>query len=90
MDIATDRKCPHCGEILQPWEGPPETGWGLILVCNNNQCPYFCSSNDCVANFQPESKLGFRYAEDPMNNYASFNLASYCGSTFMELAKQSR
>lgn len=84
-DIATDHKCPHCGELLQPWEGPPETGWGLILVCCNNQCPLFASSNEDVTDFNPESKLGFRYAEDPLNGYKSFNLASYCGDTFMKL-----
>ncbi|MBU1002688.1 MAG: hypothetical protein KKE73_09195 [Proteobacteria bacterium] len=88
MEIATDHKCPHCEKILEPWEGPPETGWGLILVCNNNQCPYFSCSNETVAQYQPDSKVGFRYAEDPNNNYISFNLASYCGSSFMDLVKQ--
>ncbi|GAB6175251.1 hypothetical protein JCM16814_01420 [Desulfobaculum senezii] len=89
MDIEKDRKCPHCGETLQPWMGPPETGWGLILVCNNNNCPHFSTSNDTVAEYNPDSKLGFRYAEDPSNDYTSFNLASYCGSTYMDMcAKQ--
>lgn len=89
METATDHTCPHCGSTLQPWVGPPETGWGEILVCCNNNCPLFRGSNDDVASFNPESKLGFRYAEDPANGYKPFNLASYCGDTFMELCDRS-
>ncbi len=84
-DIAKDHVCPHCGQPLTPWEGPPETGWGIILVCCNNACPYFVGSNAEVTQFNPDTKLGFRYAEDPANGYKPFNLASYCGSTYMEL-----
>jgi len=85
MDIDMTRTCPHCKETLQTWAGPPETGWGILLVCNNHKCSYYQSSNDCVAEFNPEAKIGFRYAEDPDNGYTSFNLAAYCGETFMEL-----
>lgn len=87
-DIQMDRKCPHCNETLLPWMGPPETMWGVLLVCNNNKCPHFQESNDCVTEFNPESKIGYRYAEDPSNDYKSLNLASYCGSTFMDLASR--
>ncbi|WP_051444903.1 hypothetical protein [Desulfocurvus vexinensis] len=88
-DIDLTRTCPHCGQPLKPWLGPPETMWGVLLVCPSNQCPLFQSSNDCVTEFNPESKIGFRYAEDPANDYKSFNLAAYCGETFMDLTRAS-
>lgn len=84
-DIDMTRTCPHCGSTLQPWLGPPETGWGMLLVCNNNTCPLFAGSNECVADFNPDSKVGFRYAEDPDNGYKPFNLASYCGESYMDI-----
>ncbi len=86
MTLPTDRTCPHCKKILEPWLGPPETGWGMLLVCCNDVCPHFKNSNADVAAFNPDSKIGFRYAEDPENGFSSFNLASYCGDTYMEHA----
>lgn len=88
MEIEKDRKCPHCGSTLQPMEGPPETGWGIILVCDNNQCPYFLGSNDTVHEFNPESAIGFRYAENPDNGYQNFCLAAYCGESFIDACKE--
>lgn len=84
QEIATDRTCPHCGQTLSPWEGPPETGWGLILVCNNNGCKYFLGSTGDCSQFGAHPKLGFRYAEDPENNYESFNLLAYCSDVIRE------
>lgn len=84
QEIDTTRACPHCGEKLSPWEGPPETGWGLILVCNNNECKYFQNSTGDCAQFGAHPKLGFRYAEDPENNYQCFNLLAYCSNLMKE------
>jgi len=35
--------CPHCGENLQPFELPDNTGWqtSFQLACFNDECPYF-------------------------------------------------
>ena len=35
--------CPHCNEILQPFELPDNTGWqtDFQLACFNDECPYF-------------------------------------------------
>lgn len=73
------RSCPHCGQELQEWLGPPESGWGVILVCNNNECSVFATSNDGIINKEEDSPLGCRYAEDPDNGYASFNLLAWRG-----------
>lgn len=70
--------CPHCGSELQIWIAPPETWWGEILVCNNNECPYFKGSNENIANKRDDSRLGCRYAIDPGNEYKPFNLLSWC------------
>jgi len=88
MPIDYNRKCPHCGATLEPWMGPPETGWGEILVCNSMTCPYFLNSNDCLVEQGAKEMLGFRYAENPDNNYAPFNLVCYCGHLVKERAKQ--
>ena len=73
------RCCPHCGTQLEPWMGPPETGWGELLVCNNNKCSVFASSKDCITNKSEDSPLGCRYAEDPQNEYKSINLLAWRG-----------
>ncbi|EPR31412.1 hypothetical protein dsat_1001 [Alkalidesulfovibrio alkalitolerans DSM 16529] len=73
-----ERFCPHCGDKLCEWEAPPETWWGIILVCNNNDCSYFKGSNDEIAGKRDDSGLGTRYAEDPKLDYAPFNLLSWC------------
>ena len=71
------RHCPHCQAQLDPWIGPPESGWGEILVCNNNECPFFRSSNADIRNKDEDNSLGCRYAEDPANGYQSFNLLAW-------------
>ncbi len=70
--------CPHCGSELETWIAPPETWWGEILVCNNNECPYFKDSNESIYNKRDDSRLGCRYAIDPGNEYKPFNLLAWC------------
>jgi len=72
-----DRYCPHCQAKLQPWIGPPESGWGEILVCNNNECTFFRNSNCDIRHKDEDNSLGCRYAEDPDNGYQSFNLLAW-------------
>lgn len=74
-----ERDCPHCQKRLEPWLGPPDTGWGVILVCNNNECSYYAGSKDDILNRREESNLGCRYAEDPDNKYVPFALVAWCG-----------
>lgn len=73
------RFCPHCGKQLEAWVGPPESGWGEILVCFNNECGFFKGSNKTIINSEEDCALGCRYAEDPDNNYIAFNLLAWHG-----------
>jgi hypothetical protein len=74
-----ERYCPHCEEKLQNWVAPPDTGWGEILVCFNNECPHYAGSPDEIENKGDANRaLGCRYAENPDNNYRSFNLLAVC------------
>ncbi len=75
--MAQDRFCPHCGAKLESWIGPPESGWGEILVCNSNDCTFFRTSNTDILHRREGSKLGCRYAVDPDNGYKSFNLLAW-------------
>jgi len=77
------RYCPHCNEQLDEWEAPPETGWGIILVCNNNYCKFFLESRESIQG-NPGKPIGCRYAENPDNHYRSFSLASWCNDTIVE------
>lgn len=88
MTVDYNRKCPHCGATLEPWIGPPESGWGEILVCNSMTCPYFLGSNNCLVEQGAKDMLGFRYAEDPDNKYKSFNLVCYCGDLVKQEAQR--
>ncbi|MHC1790703.1 hypothetical protein [Solidesulfovibrio sp.] len=72
-----ERYCPHCKAQLQPWVGPPETGWGEILVCNNNDCTFYIGSKTDIQHKDEDNSLGCRYAEDPDNGYTSFNLLAW-------------
>ncbi|GFK94626.1 hypothetical protein NNJEOMEG_02473 [Fundidesulfovibrio magnetotacticus] len=72
--------CPHCNQELTPWLGPPESGWGEILVCNNNECPYFKGSPSTIRNTDEASPLGCRYALDPANDYTPFSLVAWHGA----------
>lgn len=72
-----ERDCPHCGVRLEPWVGPPDSGWGVILTCNNNSCPYYCESQDGgILHVDEDIKMGCRYAENPDNGYKCFALAA--------------
>ena len=73
-----DKICPHCQKPLEPWLGPPDSGWGVILVCYNNECPHYAGSNNDIAGKRDDSKLGCRYAENPENGYKPFNLLAVC------------
>lgn len=76
--VLEDRDCPHCGQRLEPWLAPPESGWGVILVCNNEKCPHYDGSADAIYNKRDDSRLGCRYAENPENGYKPFNLVAVC------------
>lgn len=73
-----DRVCPHCSTAMEPWVAPPQSGWAVILVCNNNKCPHYNGSNEEIENKRGDSNLGCRYAEDPDNGYKPFNLLAVC------------
>jgi len=70
--------CPHCKCELEAWIAPPETCWGEILVCNNNDCPHYKGSDENILNKRDDSRLGCRYAVDPDNGYKPFNLLAWC------------
>jgi hypothetical protein len=78
--MSDTRCCPHCGVELAEWLGPPETGWGKILVCNNNECTFFKGSPAAIRNTEEGQPLGCRYAEDPDNNYIPFSLVAWHGA----------
>ncbi len=86
--MSEQRICPHCDIELESWIGPPETMWGEIFVCNNDECVYYLSSNDCLSEQGAKESLAFRYAVDPMNNDKSFNLLSWMPPAIREKARQ--
>lgn len=73
-----ERNCPHCGKPMEPYAPPPETGWNVILVCNNNDCPYYAGSPESIENKRCDSNIGCRYAVNPDNGYKEFALVSWC------------
>jgi hypothetical protein len=73
-----DHDCPHCGKPMEPWLTPPETGWGVILVCNNNGCPFYLGSETDIENKRDDSHLGCRFALDPGNKYKPVNVLAVC------------
>lgn len=73
-----DRVCPHCNTPMEPWLAPPMSGWGVIVVCNNDNCPHYQGSAGDIENNRDESTLGCRYAENPDNGYSPFNLVAVC------------
>lgn len=73
-----DLECPHCDAPLEPFLGPPGSGWGVILVCWNNDCPHHKGSDKDIANKRDDSNLGCRYAVNPDNGYKPFNLVAVC------------
>lgn len=73
-----DHDCPHCNVPLTPRIGPPDSGWGIILVCDNNECSYYKGSDKEIINKRSDCTLGCRYAENPDNGYKPFNLVAMC------------
>lgn len=76
--ILEDRICPHCHQPMEPFLAPPSSGWGLLVVCNNNECPHYKDSNKDILNNREGSTLGCRYAENPDNGYKPLNLLAVC------------
>ena len=76
--ILEDRVCPHCNTPMEPFLGPPDSGWGVLVVCNNNECPHYKGSNEDIMYNREGSTLGCRYAEDPDAGYQSLNLLAVC------------
>ncbi len=85
-----ERFCPHCGQSLQVWPGPPETGWGDVLVCCNDSCEHFTGGNEELVEQGASEHMSCRYAENPDNNYASFNLLAWCPSHVRTCVDQTR
>jgi hypothetical protein len=79
MSECETRVCPHCGSTLGEWIAPPETGWGMIVVCNNNDCPFFVKSGCSIEHKDPDNPFGCRYAENPENGYKPFNILAWLG-----------
>ncbi|WP_285905596.1 hypothetical protein [Pseudodesulfovibrio pelocollis] len=73
-----DHDCPHCNRAMEPWLAPPETGWGVILICNNNSCPFYLGSEEDIENKRDDSHLGCRFALDPGNGYKPVNVLAVC------------
>ncbi|NDV17916.1 hypothetical protein GO013_00595 [Pseudodesulfovibrio sp. JC047] len=73
-----DRACPHCGKIMDAWLAPPESGWNVILICNNNNCSHYLESEGDILHKRDDSHLGCRYAEDPDNGFKPVNVLAVC------------
>lgn len=73
-----DRECPHCGKVMEAWLAPPETGWAVILICNNNSCPHYLGSEEDILHKREDSHLGCRYAENPDNGFKPVNVLAVC------------
>jgi len=73
-----DRNCPHCGKLMDAWLAPPDTGWNVILICNNNNCSFYLESEGDIEHKRDDSHLGCRYAEDPDNGYKPMNVLAVC------------
>lgn len=76
--VLEDHDCPHCGKPMEAWLAPPDSGWGVILVCYNNQCPHYKGSDKDIVNKRDDCTLGCRYALNPDNGYKPFNLVAMC------------
>ncbi len=64
--------CPHCGELLQRFELPDNTGWPseFQLACFNDDCPYFTRGWERM---RDEYAVGasYRYRLDPTTGEVS-------------------
>ncbi len=84
---ASDHTCPHCDKALDSWIGPPESGWGELFVCNNDECHFFLTSNSSLIEQGAKESMGVRYAVDPMNKCRPFNLLAWMPPAVRERAK---
>lgn len=73
-----DHNCPHCGNPMEAWLAPPETGWEVLLMCNSNACPFYLGSEEDIAHKREGSHLGCRYALNPQNGYKPVNVLAVC------------
>jgi hypothetical protein len=65
-------RCPHCGEKLQAFELPDNTGWegDFQLACFNDECPYYVGGWEHMqANYAV--RASYRYRVDPPSGKAS-------------------
>ena len=64
--------CPYCGEPLQPFELPDNTGWEgeFQLACFNDECPYFVRGWQHMEEHYAV-KASYRYRIDPATGAAS-------------------
>lgn len=73
-----EKSCPHCGERLESWEPSPYTGWGHeMLVCNNNNCPYFLEGRRKIC-YEFEKNFAYRFCYNPTNG-RSLPIIAWCG-----------
>ncbi|GAB6162007.1 hypothetical protein JCM12298_11660 [Desulfothermus naphthae] len=76
--MAEKRYCPYCHQEMEYWLAPPETGWGYIYVCFNNQCTFYRNSSDNILNKGEDQRhFAARYGEDPANNFHPINILAY-------------
>jgi hypothetical protein len=64
--------CPHCGETLQAFELPENTGWqgDFQLACFNDDCPYYVRGwQHMEGNYSV--KASYRYRVDPTTGASS-------------------
>lgn len=86
--MSDKRICPHCNTELDSWMGPPETMWGEIFVCNNDDCSFYLSSNESLCDQGAKESMAVRYAVDPMNHDKPFNLLSWMPPAVREKARK--
>ncbi len=71
-DSTRPQRCPHCGEPLQRFELPDNTGWPseFQLACFNDDCPYFVRG---WKRMRDEYAVGasYRYRLDPTTGEVS-------------------
>jgi hypothetical protein len=65
-------RCPHCGEILQAFELPPNSDWqtDFQLACFNDECPYYVRGWEWMES-QYAVKASYRFRLDPGTGHAS-------------------
>jgi hypothetical protein len=64
--------CPHCGESLQRFSLPDNTGWegDFQLACFNDDCPYYQRGWRHMEEHYA-ARASYRYRVDPTSGHAS-------------------